>query len=135
MAKFAPTGQSVEEIIEGLKSPKKREDAYRLLDLFQSLAKEKPVVWYPGIIGFGHYHYQYESGHGGQAPRLAFAPRAAKISLYLDQDLPDRDALLARLGKHQAAKGCVYVNKLADIDLSVLEEILNLLLQKTAHLD
>ncbi|MFW5460900.1 DUF1801 domain-containing protein [Streptococcus hyovaginalis] len=79
------------------------------------------------------YHYQYDSGHEGDAPVLAFAPRQAKIRLYIDQDLTDREALLAKLGKHKAAVGCVYVNKLADIDLSVLEEILQKSLERRHH--
>lgn len=124
MAKFAPTNQPVAEIIENLKSKNKRDDAYRLLALYERISQEQPVIWYPGIIGFGHYHYQYESGLEGDAPFLAFAPRQAKISLYLDQNLPDREQLLSRLGKIKIAVGCVYVNRLADIDLIVLEEIL-----------
>lgn len=130
MAKFAPTGQAVEEIIESLKSAKKREEAYQLLELHEKVSGQTPVVWYPGIIGFGLYHYEYKSGHSGQAPILAFAPRQAKISLYIDQQLPGRTELLNRLGKHKAAVGCVYVNKLADIDLKVLEEILKMTVEK-----
>lgn len=135
MAKFAPTGQSVEEIIANLKSKNKQEDAYRLLSLFEQMSQEEAIVWYPGIIGFGQYHYRYDSGHEGDAPLLAFAPRQAKISLYLDQNFPERDELLSRLGKIKVAVGCVYVNKLADIDLSVLEEALikSLKHTKTKH--
>lgn len=124
MAKFAPTGQPVEEVIESLKSENKKADAYYLLELFERISREKAVVWYPGIIGFGKYHYVYETGHEGDAALLAFAPRQAKISLYLDQTFPEREALLNKLGKIKKAVGCVYVNKLSDIDLTVLEEIL-----------
>lgn len=123
-SKFAPTGQSLVEIIEGLKTAQKQKDAYELVDLFERVNEHEPLVWYPAIIGFGQYTYKYDSGRQGESPLLAFSPRQAKISLYLDQDLPGRDELLARLGKHKLATGCVYVNKLADIDLEVLEEIL-----------
>ncbi|MGV3061778.1 DUF1801 domain-containing protein [Streptococcus hyovaginalis] len=133
MAKFAPTDQTVEEVISILKTDQKQADAYALLDLYQSTSQEEAVVWYPNIIGFGRYHYQYDSGREGDAPVLAFAPRQAKISLYIDKDLPAREALLAKLGKHKAAVGCVYVNKLADIDLSVLEEILQKSLERRHH--
>ncbi|ESV54621.1 hypothetical protein SAG0136_05090 [Streptococcus agalactiae LMG 14747] len=133
MAKFAPTDQSVEEVISSLKTARKQADAYQLLELYKRVSQEESVIWYPNIIGFGRYHYQYDSGHEGDAPVLAFAPRQAKISLYIDQDLPDREALLAKLGKHKAAVGCVYVNKLADIDLSVLEEILQKSLERRHH--
>lgn len=124
MTKFKPTGQSVDEVIAELKTAKKQEDAYRLLALHEQVSGEVPVVWYPNIIGFGHYQYQYESGHTGEAPLIAFSPRQARISLYLEQDFPEREALLAQLGKTKVAVGCVYVNKLADIDIDVLENIL-----------
>lgn len=124
MAKFAPTNQSPEEVIGSLRTPQKQADAYQLLALHQKVSGQNPLVWYPGIIGFGHYRYQYESGHEGDAPLIAFAPRQARISLYLEQDFPERDQLLAKLGKIKVAVGCVYITKLADIDLGVLEELL-----------
>lgn len=124
MAKFAPTGQTVAEVIESLPSDNKKADAYELLALYERVSSEDAVVWYPNIIGFGQYHYVYDSGHEGDATLLAFSPRKAKISLYLDQDFPEREELLDKLGKIKKAKGCVYVNKLADIDMSVLEVLL-----------
>lgn len=124
MAKFAPTGQTVAEVIERLPSDNKKADAYELLALYERVSGEDAVVWYPNIIGFGQYHYVYDSGHEGDATLLAFSPRKAKISLYLDQDFPEREELLDKLGKIKKAKGCVYVNKLADIDMSVLEVLL-----------
>ena len=124
MTKFAPTGQAVAEVIESLPSDNKKADAYELLALYERVSGEDAVVWYPNIIGFGQYHYVYDSGHEGDATLLAFSPRKAKISLYLDQDFPEREELLDKLGKIKKAKGCVYVNKLADIDMRVLEELL-----------
>ncbi|HJF16784.1 MAG TPA: DUF1801 domain-containing protein [Globicatella sulfidifaciens] len=124
MTKFAPTGQTVAEVIESLPSDNKKADAYELLALYERVSGEDAVVGYPNIIGFGQYHYVYDSGHEGDATLLAFSPRKAKISLYLDQDFPEREELLDKLGKIKKAKGCVYVNKLADIDMSVLEELL-----------
>lgn len=124
MTKFAPTGQAVAEVIESLPSDNKKADAYELLALYERVSGEDAVVWYPNTIGFGQYHYVYDSGHEGDATLLAFSPRKAKISLYLDQDFPEREELLDKLGKIKKAKGCVYVNKLADIDMSVLEELL-----------
>lgn len=124
MAKFARTGQTVAEVIESLPSDNKKNDAYELLALYERVSGEDAVVWYPNIIGFGQYRYVYDSGHEGDATLLAFSPRKAKISLYLDQDFPECEELLDKLGKIKKAKGCVYVNKLADIDMSVLEELL-----------
>lgn len=129
MAKFAPTSESVESLINSLNKKQKQDDAYTLIALYQKLSGLDPVVWYPGIIGFGTYHYKYESGHEGDAPLLSFAPRQSKISLYLDQDFPNRKELLQDLGKIKEGVGCVYVNKLADIDLDVLEEILRVSLE------
>ncbi|MGX7099188.1 DUF1801 domain-containing protein [Globicatella sanguinis] len=125
MAKFAPTGQTVAEVIESLPSDYKKADAYELLAFYKRVSGEDAVVWYPNIIGFGQYHYVYDSGHEGDATLLAYSPRKAKISLYLDQDFPERKELLDKLGKIKKARGCVYVNKLADIDMSVLEELLD----------
>lgn len=124
MGKFAPTGQSVEEIFVNLKSKAKQNDAWKLLVLHEKISGEQPTVWYPGIIGFGKYHYRYPTGTQGYSPNLAFAVRSAKLCFYIDQNLPNRSNLLSRLGKHATGVGCVYVNKLDDIDLNVLEEIL-----------
>ncbi|MGV3006431.1 DUF1801 domain-containing protein [Streptococcus pluranimalium] len=129
MAKFAPTGQSVEELMTSLKTKRQQDEARQLLRLYQKVSQEEAVVWYPGIIGFGNYHYRYETGHEGDSPKLSFAPRQAKITLYIDQDLPNRASLLENLGKYKTAVGCVYVNKLADIHLDVLEDILTLSLE------
>jgi hypothetical protein len=133
MAKFAPTDQSVEELILSLKSKKKQDDGWKLLEIFKDISKMEAQVWYPGIIGFGNFHYKSETGREGDAPLLAFAPRQAKISLYIDQDLPNREDFLNRLGKHKAGVACVYVNKLDDIDLEVLKEMLEALLRFTKN--
>ncbi|MFU2205122.1 DUF1801 domain-containing protein [Streptococcus pluranimalium] len=129
MAKIAPTGQSVEELISSLKTKRQQDEGCQLLGLYQTVSQEEAVVWYPGIIGFGNYHYRYETGREGDSPQLAFAPRQAKITLYIDQDLPNRASFLENLGKYKTAVGCVYVNKLADIHLDVLEDILTLSLE------
>lgn len=129
MAKFAPTDQSVEELMTSLKTKRQQDEARQLLGLYQKVSQEEAVVWYPGIIGFGNYHYRYEAGHEDDSPQLSFAPRQAKIILYIDQDLPNRASLLENLGKYKTVVGCVYVNKLADIHLDVLEDILTLSLE------
>ncbi|MCC3372451.1 DUF1801 domain-containing protein [Cohnella sp. REN36] len=96
----------------------KREDAYRLLDLFTETTGYPAKMWGPSIVGFGSYHYKYESGHEGDAPLVGFSPRKARISLYFATGDPEREALLQKFGKHQAGKGCVYINRLADIDVT-----------------
>ena len=113
------------EFIESVDSQTKREDAYRLLDLFTETTGHKAKMWGSSIIGFGSYHYRYESGHEGDAPLVGFSPRKARFSLYLATGDPDREAMLQRLGKHKSGKACVYVNKLDDIDLDVLKDMIN----------
>lgn len=129
--KTKPTDHSVVEFIENVDHVKKREDAYRLLDLFTETTGYEATMWGPSIIGFGSYHYKYESGHEGDAPLAGFSPRKAKISLYFAPDDPERERLLAKLGKHTTGKSCVYVNKLDDVDTDVVRE---LILTSMAHM-
>ncbi|UYZ22455.1 DUF1801 domain-containing protein [Mesobacillus jeotgali] len=116
---------SVIEFIETVDSPKKREDAYRLLDIFTETAGYPAKMWGPSIIGFGSYHYKYDSGHEGDAPLVGFSPRKAKISLYFATGDTEREALLKDFGKHTSGKACVYINKVADIDVEVLKALIN----------
>jgi hypothetical protein len=116
---------SVIEFIETVESPKKREDAYKLLDIFTETSGYPAKMWGPSIIGFGSYHYKYASGHEGDAPLVGFSPRKAKISLYITTDDPDREELLKNFGKHTAGKSCVYINKIADVDVEVMKEMIN----------
>lgn len=81
-------------------------------------------MWGPSIIGFGTYHYIYESGHEGDAPLVSFSPRKAKISLYFANGDPRREELLKSFGKYTSGKSCVYINKVADIDISVLKALI-----------
>lgn len=121
-AKFAPTNETPEEIIENMRSKNKKKDAYYLLDLLNSITGLKPIVWHPGIIGYGKYAYEYETGISGEAPVIAFAPRQSRFSIYLTPYLEDE--AFERLGKHQRGKSCLYINKLADVNLDVLEELI-----------
>lgn len=123
--KTKETDNSVLEFIENVEHPNKREDAYRLLDIFTETTGYPAKMWGPSIIGFGSYHYKYESGHEGDAPLVGFSPRKAKISLYFATGDAERDALLQQLGKHTASKGCVYINKVADINEEVLKALIN----------
>ncbi len=122
--KTKQTDNSVIEFIENVENPKKREDAYRLLDIFTETTGYPAKMWGPSIIGFGTYHYKYASGHEGDAPLVGYSPRKAKISLYFATGDPERTALLQDLGKHTAAKACVYINKVADINVDVLAALI-----------
>jgi hypothetical protein len=123
--KMKETDNSVIEFIESVENLKKREDAYRLLDIFTETTGYAAKMWGPSIIGFGTYHYKYESGHEGNAPLVGFSPRKAKISLYFATGDPRREVLLQDFGKHTAAKACVYINKVADINVDILRVLIN----------
>jgi len=107
----------------------KRADAAVLDAVFRTVSGQPPRMWGPSIVGYGRYSYRYDSGHGGEMCRIGFSPRKAKHALYVlpacaDPDAHARaEAILARLGKHARSKACIYVNKLADVDLAVLEEL------------
>ncbi|TYS18664.1 DUF1801 domain-containing protein [Rossellomorea vietnamensis] len=116
---------SVIEFIENVDSEKKREDSYKLLDIFTETTGYQAKMWGPSIIGFGSYHYKYKTGHEGDAPLVGFSPRKAKISLYFATGDPDREELLKKFGKHTSGKACVYINKVADIDEEVLKDLIN----------
>ncbi|MGG4105926.1 DUF1801 domain-containing protein [Paenibacillus lautus] len=122
--KTKETDHSVVEFIEQVDSPKKREDAYRLLEVFEETSGFAAKMWGPSIIGFGSYHYRYATGHEGDAPFVGFSPRKAKISLYFAPGDERRGELLTSFGKHTAGKGCVYINKVADIDMEVLKQLI-----------
>ncbi|WHY78439.1 DUF1801 domain-containing protein [Neobacillus sp. WH10] len=122
--KTKETNNSVVEFIESVDNQKKREDAYKLVDIFTDTTGYEAKMWGPSIIGFGSYHYKYESGHEGDAPLVGFSPRKAKISLYFAPGDSKREELLKEFGKHTTGKGCVYINKVADIDISVLQELI-----------
>lgn len=123
--KTKETENSVIEFIESVENPKKREDAYRLVDIFTEASGFEAKMWGPSIIGFGSYHYKYKSGHEGDAPFVGFSPRKAKISLYFATGDEKREELLKKFGKHTTGKACVYINKVADIDVDVLKELIN----------
>ena len=128
--KTKPTEITAESFIDTVDHPGKREDAKVLDALFRKVTGEAPRMWGPTIVGYGQYHYRYDSGHEGDICRVGFSPRKARHSLYVScscngEEDPAFTALLARMGKHSRGNGgCLYVNKLADIDLGVLERMI-----------
>ncbi|GAB3061084.1 DUF1801 domain-containing protein [Virgibacillus ainsalahensis] len=123
--KTKENNNSVTEFIERVESPKKREDAYKLLDIFTETTGYPAKMWGPSMIGFGSYHYKYKSGHEGDAMLVGFSPRKAKISLYFATGDDKRGELLKDFGKHTTGKACVYINKVADIDVDILKALIN----------
>lgn len=124
------TDAAVETFICSVEPAVRREDASVLDALFRKVTGEEPRMWGPSIIGYGSYHYRYASGREGDWMRTGFSPRRAKHSLYLmggycdERAAVERQAILGRLGKYSEGKSCLYINKLSDIDLNVLEEMI-----------
>ena len=124
--KTTPGGKSVAAFLAGVKDPARRKDCEALVALMKRVTKAQPVLWGPSIVGFGRSHYVYESGREGDWMLTGFSPRAGTLVLYLMAGLDDADALLAKLGPHKAGKGCLYVKRLADVDVRVLERLVRL---------
>lgn len=123
--KTTQTEINVEEFIHSfVEDQTKREDAFALIKIMQEQSGFEPKMWGPSIIGFGSYHYQYASGHQGDAPLIAFSPRKAAIVLYLYTSAENREEYLTNLGKHKASKGCIYIKKLSDINVEVLKTMI-----------
>src|SRR5690349_9082224 len=124
--KMQPTGTDVESFIEAIPNADRRADSRVLCTLFSEITGEPAALWGASIVGFGTYHYRYESGHEGDAPLASFAPRAAHLVVYLIGGFADRhEPLVGRLGPHETGKSCLYVKRLADIDLDVLREVVD----------
>jgi len=123
--KTKPTSVSVAAFIDALKDQAKRADAKALVKLMQSATNEKPKMWGPSIVGFGSYHYKYESGREGDMPLIGFSPRKAATVLYNVGGFTGSEELRAKLGKHDSGKGCLYIKKLAEIDQQVLETLIH----------
>jgi len=121
--KTRATTASVDAYIEAIADESRREDCKALARLMARATKHKPVMWGTSIVGFGSYHYKYDSGREGDSCLVGFSSRKGDISVYLLASFPGRDELLARLGKHKTAKGCLYVRKLGDIDTRVLGQL------------
>ena len=123
-AKTKPTEISPVEFISAVEHPTRRADAVTLDTLFRKITGWEPVMWGPTLIGYGSYHYVYDSGREGDALATGFSPRKANQVLYIMPGYLEMGDLLARLGKHRKGKACLYINKLADVDLGVVEEII-----------
>ncbi len=118
-----PTDVDPAEFIAAVEHPVRRADAEVLLEMMTRVTGYPPKMWGPSIIGFGRYHYRYDTGREGDFLVTGFSPRTANLVVYILPGYDDIGEQLARLGKHRIGKSCLYINKLADIDLDVLEDI------------
>ena len=113
--KTQKTGASVEDFIESVENKRRREDGFALLEIMKDVTGEEAEMWGPSIIGFGDYHYKYESGREGDFFLTGFSPRKQSLSLYIMAGFEEYDSLLGALGKHRKGASCLYINKLADV--------------------
>src|SRR5512147_809343 len=116
--KTKPTEQSVEDYLNAIPDEQKRADAFAIVKLMKQVTRAEPKMWGSSIVGFGSYHYKYASGHEGDTCLVGFSPRKQNLTLYLMLGVADYSDLLNKLGKHKTGKGCLYINKLADVDVS-----------------
>jgi hypothetical protein len=128
--KTKPTNQSVIAFLDSIADEQKRKDSYTIVKLMQQATKAKPKLWGSSSIGFGSYHYKYASGREGDWMLVGFAPRKQNLTLYLMAGFDGYEQLLKKLGKHKLGKGCLYINKLEDVDVKALKELVK---QSVAH--
>jgi hypothetical protein len=119
--KTKATRASVDDHLAAIEDDTRRQDCEALARLMARATKEPPVMWGTSIVGFGSYHYRYESGREGDSCLVGFSSRKGDISVYLLAGFPGREELLARLGRYKMAKACLYLRRLSDVDLQVLE--------------
>lgn len=124
--KTAETKASVKGFLEAVADETKRKDSFRIIELMKDQTGFEPKMWGPSIVGFGSYHYKYDSGHEGDAPLAGFSPRKDSLVIYIATSFDQRKELLQQLGKHKSSKSCVYIKKLDDVDLKVLMKLVTL---------
>lgn len=129
--KTVETANSVIEFISTIADSKKRDDSLRLLKIMGSETGHKPRLWGTNIIGFGSYHYRYKSGHEGDAPLVGFSPREKVFSIYLGYDFDKDPSLLVNFGKYKRGKSCLYFQRLADINETVLRKMISTSIKMT----
>ena len=116
---------SVEDFLNSVSDAQKREDSFAVLELMREVTGEKPAMWGTNIVGFGSYHYKYASGREGDWPLAGFAPRERELTLYIMAGFERYEELLAKLGKHKTGVSCLYIKRLADVDPTVLKQLVS----------
>ena len=121
--KTQKTDASVREFLAAVADEKKRNDSFSVLELMSEVTGEEPAMWGTSIVGFGSYRYRYASGQEGEWPLVGFSPRKQNLTLYIMSGFDEYDSLLTDLGKYKTGKSCLYINKLEDVDLVTLREL------------
>jgi hypothetical protein len=122
---------SVEDFLNSVENERRREDSKRILALMTEVTGEEPAMWGQSIVGFGEYSYKYASGREGEWMLVGFSPRKKNLTLYILSGFEDYDELLSRLGRHKTGKSCLYINKLEEVDIDVLGELVE---KSVAHM-
>jgi len=122
--KTRPTTTSVTSFLDSIEDEIQRQDSYTLISIMKGITGEEPVMWGPSIIGFGSYHYKYDSGREGDMMLTGFSPRRQSLSLYMLAGFNKYEALLQKLGKHKTGKSCLYIKRLTEINMDVLTELI-----------
>lgn len=129
--KTKPTAVDVEKFLNSVENDKRREDSLALLKIMKSVTRMQPKMWGPSIVGFGSYHYKYESGREGDFLMTGFSPRKQSLTVYIMTGFKRYDALMKKLGKHTTGQSCLYIKKLEDIDIPTLKELIK---ESLAHM-
>lgn len=122
--KTAPTKASVREFLDAIENDQRRQDCHTLLSLMKRITRKNPAMWGPGIVGFGTYHYRYASGREGDWFLTGFSPRKQALTVYIMAGFTRYAALMKRLGRHSTGSSCLYLKRLDDVDLKVLEALI-----------
>ena len=116
---------SVEKFLKTVKDEQKRLDSFKILDIMKKITKEEPKMWGPSIVGFGKYHYKYESGNEGDMCMAGFSPRKEALTIYILPGFERNKSLMKKLGKYKTGKSCLYIKRLDDVDIKVLTELIS----------
>ena len=129
--KTKPNEQSVTDFLQAVQEERKRKDSFAILELMKEVTGQDPKMWGDSMIGFGTYHYKYASGREGDWFVTGFSPRKQNLTLYIMSGFDEYDALMKKLGKYKTGKACLYINKLEDVDMAVMRELIQ---KSVAHL-
>lgn len=122
--KTQATNASVEEFLNTIEDEKKKADSFTVLEMMKSISKKEPVMWGPGLVGFGNYHYKYESGREGDFFRVGFSPRKTALTIYIMPGFERYSKLMEQLGIFKTGKSCLYIKKLEDVDRKILKTLI-----------
>ncbi len=122
--KTQPTKMTVSTFLNAIEDEDRRRDCKTIARLLKEVSGKRPVMWGTSIIGYGQYHYKYASGREGDSFRIGFAPRKQDITIYIMPGYTDFGHILAKLGKHKKGKSCLYIKRLSDVNMAVLERLL-----------